>query len=196
MTNVVNDATIQDIIDSAAQFYGVDPIYAKVVAFQRSEFNDKQNTDHGLGLYALEPADGLSVADLLNPITNAHVGIKALGGTTPDTVSEDLIKAVQNGTFPPNWNNGINRRTGLTVTFEDPAPVETAVTDTPTEAPAPTSPEPPIVVGIISISIPTGTPSEQASAISRFRTALENGSYLITKEVIGTAAGTFWVELP
>ena len=129
MTTIEN-ATVQDVIDSAATYYNVDPLYAKAVAFQKSEFNYQKNDKNGVGLYALEPTTGLTHADLLNPITNAYVGIEHLVGTAPDAVAADLMKAAAGGLFPPNWTTNISKPTRLTVTYPEPE-----TTYTPTEAP-------------------------------------------------------------
>lgn len=186
---LISDATIQDIIDAAAEFYSVDPILAKVVAYQKSQFDDKMNSENGVGLFAIEPTTDLSVADLLNPITNAYIGVKALVGTAPDNVTADLVKSVANGSFPPNWTSAISKRTGLTVVIAPSVKAENAVVpgssvlDTPTPAPevAPTTP------------VNDTVPSDQASQSTedRVRTVLEDNGFSIV--AIATESGGGYV---
>lgn len=203
LTTIVN-ATVEDIINSAADFYGVDPIYAQVVAFDASRFNYRQPG----GLFNIQtPPPGVTAQELLNPITNAHVAVPGLVGSTPSAADTDLMNSVRNRSYPPGWTTMIGVRTGLSVTIEDapaPAPQDTAlqtaaatveapaVSDTPT--PAPTD-------AVITVAIPMagptdGAPLEPTVVFDKVRSALTAAGMTITQETSSGEFCTFDVVVP
>ncbi len=102
MTTIITDATIGEIIDSAAHAYGVDPVLAEVIAWNESGFDTNAAGDWttggiegpfvaphtpgsrptSFGLYQLHEGGelgSLSEAEAYNPITNAHTALAHVG---------------------------------------------------------------------------------------------------------------------